>query len=529
MFRLTNVLLAVSLGYFCFVSWSLFEVFFPSNCKGSSGCITPGWKPDDELKIHLQFIRGGGFVGDPPTNEIFKIDRGLVKKYNCTLTVPPTSDSIVTARLRLLTSTGSLISSNDLNLLTHKEATRTTFNLMTSNESSNNPKNDRGLLSPFWLSTLRVYVLQTPVSFNRYNVPAEIVGRIQLSSKGYLPVVYVNPNFQASSDWSEIKQVNENRQLEIVLSVEPLSVGHMRLRCVLESVADRLHSYGIKSKDIDEIRGIFLDTNLYLLLTTLFISIFHLLFSFLAFKNDISFWRRSNNTVGISLRTVVWRFISSFIIFLHLWEEKSSLLVSIPMGISTLIELWKLGRMTKFSISFHHGFQWGKRSKEEEATDQLDAQFMHWLMLVMIPLCIGGSIYSLFYIPHRSWYSWCLETMANGVYAFGLLLMTPQLFLNYRLKSVAHLPWKAMTYKAFNTFIDDFFAFIIVMPTSHRIACLRDDLIFLIYLYQRWLYPVDKSRVNEFGQMNDDCVQSKSTSDITNSTSSSSKKKYKLN
>lgn len=25
------------------------------------------------------------------------------------------------------------------------------------------------------------------------------------------------------------------------------------------------------------------------------------------------------------------------------------------------------------------------------------------------------------------------------------------------------------------------------------------DIIFLIYLYQRWIYPVDKSRVNEFG------------------------------
>jgi len=25
------------------------------------------------------------------------------------------------------------------------------------------------------------------------------------------------------------------------------------------------------------------------------------------------------------------------------------------------------------------------------------------------------------------------------------------------------------------------------------------DLIFLIYLYQRWIYPVDKKRVNEFG------------------------------
>lgn len=120
--------------------------------------------------------------------------------------------------------------------------------------------------------------------------------------------------------------------------------------------------------------------------------------------------------------------------------------------------------------------------------------------------------------------------------------------LNQQLKSVAHLPWKAFMYKvhphsstqgplhlqslllififcqAFNTFIDDVFAFIITMPTSHRLACFRDDVVFLIYLYQRWytththspstplhkhsclltpavcrLYPVDKTRVNEYG------------------------------
>ncbi len=34
------------------------------------------------------------------------------------------------------------------------------------------------------------------------------------------------------------------------------------------------------------------------------------------------------------------------------------------------------------------------------------------------------------------------------------------------------------------------------MPTAHRIACLRDDVVFLVYLYQRWLYPVDPKRVN---------------------------------
>ena len=56
-------------------------------------------------------------------------------------------------------------------------------------------------------------------------------------------------------------------------------------------------------------------------------------------------------------------------------------------------------------------------------------------------------------------------------------------------------------YKSLNTFIDDLFAFIIKMPTMHRLACLRDDLIFFIYLYQRWAYGIDKKRANEFGQV----------------------------
>jgi hypothetical protein len=37
------------------------------------------------------------------------------------------------------------------------------------------------------------------------------------------------------------------------------------------------------------------------------------------------------------------------------------------------------------------------------------------------------------------------------------------------------------------------------------------DLIFLIYLYQRWKYPVDKKRVNEFGFGGEDEQQAKET------------------
>jgi hypothetical protein len=39
------------------------------------------------------------------------------------------------------------------------------------------------------------------------------------------------------------------------------------------------------------------------------------------------------------------------------------------------------------------------------------------------------------------------------------------------------------------------------MPLLHRLACLRDDVVFLVYLYQKWIYPEDKRRRNEFGQV----------------------------
>ena len=49
-------------------------------------------------------------------------------------------------------------------------------------------------------------------------------------------------------------------------------------------------------------------------------------------------------------------------------------------------------------------------------------------------------------------------------------------------------------YRFLNTIIDDLFSFIITMPTMHRISCFRDDVIFVVYLYQRYYYKVDKTR-----------------------------------
>ena len=68
----------------------------------------------------------------------------------------------------------------------------------------------------------------------------------------------------------------------------------------------------------------------------------------------------------------------------------------------------------------------------------------------------------------------CYLATVTMVTPIGFIMMTPQLFINYKLKSVAHLPWRMLTYKALNTFIDDMFAFVIKMPFLYRIGCFRD-------------------------------------------------------
>ena len=169
--------------------------------------------------------------------------------------------------------------------------------------------------------------------------------------------------------------------------------------------------------------------------------------------------------------------------------------------------MWKITkafrvRLIKPEGSWFYRPELGSRqSKAEHDTEAFDSESMKYLSYVLYPLCIGGAVYSLLYTPHKSWYSWTISSMVNGVYAFGFLFMLPQLFVNYKLKSVAHLPWRAFMYKAFNTFIDDLFAFIITMPTAHRVACFRDDIVFIVYLYQRYLYPVDKSRIDVSGMI----------------------------
>lgn len=67
-----------------------------------------------------------------------------------------------------------------------------------------------------------------------------------------------------------------------------------------------------------------------------------------------------------------------------------------------------------------------KAAKVEAATERYDQVATRTLGIGLAPLVGGWAIYALFTYPHTSWYSWVVSSLADAVYLFGFVGMTPQ-------------------------------------------------------------------------------------------------------
>ena len=238
------------------------------------------------------------------------------------------------------------------------------------------------------------------------------------------------------------------------------------------------------------------------------------------------------------MRSVFFNIFQSLIVLLYVLDNEANTMVRISCFVGLGIEVWKITKVIDIKIDRSNkilgilpklGFQ-DKGSYVVSSTKEYDRLAFKYLSWLLFPLLGGYAIYSLTYLEHKGWYSWVLNMLYGFLLTFGFIMMTPQLFINYKLKSVAHLPWRMMSYKFLNTFIDDIFAFVIKMPTLYRLGCFRDDIVFFIFLYQKWIYKTDLSRVNEFGftgEMEQEVDQKKNKKAIEGSNSSKEDKKTK--
>lgn len=305
----------------------------------------------------------------------------------------------------------------------------------------------------------------------------------------YYPVVFFNDYWNMMRDYQPINA--STSILDLSLTYQPLSLFKWQLYAAQaakhkwtsnlfgESLAG---STDDSDEDQDSLKETLLDTNHYLLGITIAVSILHSVFELLAFKNDIQFWNNRKSLEGLSVRSVFFGVFQSLIVLLYVLDNETNFMIRISCFIGLGIEMWKIQKVVDFKINREDVF-FGiipkltftdKGSYVDSSTKEYDNLAFKYLGWLCFPLLIGYGLYSITYHEHKGWYSFILNMLYGFLLTFGFIMMTPQLFINYKLKSVAHLPWRMMTYKFLNTFIDDIFAFVIKMPTMYRLGCFRD-------------------------------------------------------
>ncbi|KAF9978490.1 hypothetical protein BGZ73_002155 [Actinomortierella ambigua] len=373
----------------------------------------------------------------------------------------------------------------------------------------------------YWHQNLTINVMGDPAVIQYAQSPPQLQSLYQLESTGeldergngyVLPVLYVNDFWLLREHMTLIN--NTVDELPLRINYYPLSLMKLNLYASMDMSFKQQSAFGGPStgSEMDEIKRMLIETNPWLLALTAIVSVLHSAFEMLAFKNDIAFWKDKKGTGGMSVRAMFLDVIQQVVVFAYLVDntEETSYMILFGQGLGLLIEFWKIKKAMKLKIvpatsgmlPYKILFDDSEPMTElESKTKEYDEEAFKYLTWLAFPLLGCYAIYSLLYQEHKSWYSFVVSTLVGFVYTFGFIKMTPQLFINYKLKSVAHMPMRTMMYKSLNTFIDDLFSFIIKMPLMHRLACLRDDVVFIIYLYQRWIYRTDHSRANEYGQV----------------------------
>uniref|UniRef100_A0AC11EMZ8 CLPTM1 regulator of GABA type A receptor forward trafficking n=1 Tax=Ovis aries TaxID=9940 RepID=A0AC11EMZ8_SHEEP len=362
-----------------------------------------------------------------------------------------------------------------------------------------------------WHPNITINIVDDHTPWVKGSVPPPLDQYVKFDavSGDYYPIVYFNDYWNLQKDYYPINESLASLPLRV--SFCPLSLWRWQLYAAQSAkspwnfLGDEL--YEQSDEEQDSVKVALLETNPYLLALTIIVSIVHSIFEFLAFKNDIQFWNSRQSLEGLSVRSVFFGVFQSFVVLLYILDNETNFVVQVSVFIGVLIDLWKITKVMDVRLDREHKVAGllprptfkDKSTYVESSTKVYDDMAFRYLSWILFPLLGCYAVYSLLYLEHKGWYSWVLSMLYGFLLTFGFITMTPQLFINYKLKSVAHLPWRMLTYKALNTFIDDLFAFVIKMPVMYRIGCLRDDVVFFIYLYQRWIYRVDPTRVNEFG------------------------------
>lgn len=153
-----------------------------------------------------------------------------------------------------------------------------TFNLL-NEENPNEQKSKKKILSDLKTKThikskVFVTVLTDRASMSPQDVAPELARMVRVSRKHeFLPMIQSNV---LKERFTYLVEVNKNiTEVDLEFNYTPSSVGKFRLIAHIENAMSQLTTLGFAPKDVDEVKEIFAEANIYLLCGTLFIGSIH--------------------------------------------------------------------------------------------------------------------------------------------------------------------------------------------------------------------------------------------------------------
>lgn len=224
------------------------------------------------------------------------------------------------------------------------------------------------------------------------------------------------------------------------------------------------------------------------------VNILHTIFSYMGFASDVSYYKNLKELDGVYTKYIFFSIFRLLVTFIYVYLEDAHFLVKIELGIGLAIEIWKLRKIfsieisTKFPfVNLNYKIKFSQDNSQNHETEAINLM-TKYLFLPISVLYLSYRIYYYKQTIYSSYFKFAIQYLFFLFNLFGFVLMTPQIYINYKLKSVSHMPVKALTYKFLNTIIDDLYAFAVKTTTLYRISCFKDDVIFVIFIIQMVLY-----------------------------------------
>jgi hypothetical protein len=187
-----------------------------------------------------------------------------------------------------------------------------------------------------WVPQIEMNILTDRTEYPRNAVPSDIHAYMlwvkQDNTFSYLPIMSSNPLLLGPEDLVSLEVNGTIATKETLkLRVAFTSLGWFRISRILWTT---LQSFGgssnpgqsagfrLSSSEIDQFRQMITRTDPWLLLATIVASVLHLLFEWLAFKEDVAHWSKLKNTAGVSKMAVILEMISRCVAVLFLWERR---------------------------------------------------------------------------------------------------------------------------------------------------------------------------------------------------------------